>query len=84
MGPRDPVVQAVALIDWRTGKAVSDQHRDALHQIRQAAEDLLAALHYAEGTQADAERMSTRSMAIAATQIELGVEMAYRAVLLQK
>ena len=83
MGPRDPVVQAVAVIDWRTGKALSDQQRDALHKIRQAAEDLLAAMHYADGTQPDAERFGTRPMAIAATQIELGAEMAYRAVLQQ-
>jgi aminoglycoside phosphotransferase (APT) family kinase protein len=83
MGPRDPVVQAVAVIDWRTGKALSDQQQETLGKIKAACADLLAALHYADGTQPDAERFGSRPMAIAATQIELGVEMAYRAVLQQ-
>lgn len=83
MGPRDAGVQAVAVIDWRTGKALTDFQQQTLGKIRQAAADLLDALHYADGTQPGAERFGTRPMAIAATQVELGVEMAYRAVLQQ-
>jgi hypothetical protein len=83
MGPRDPVVQAVAVVDWRTGKALSENERAALEKIKEACAALLDALHYADGTQPGAERFGSRPMAIAATQIELGVEMAYRAVLQQ-
>jgi hypothetical protein len=83
MGPRDPVVQAVAIIDWRTGKALSESQKAALQGIKEAADALIAAFHYADGTQPDAERFGGRLMAIAATQVELGVEMAFKAVLQQ-
>jgi len=81
MGPRDPVVQAVAIVDWRTGKALTDHQRKHLETIESASAALLEAMHYADGTQVDAERFGSRPMSIAATQIELGVEMALKAVL---
>ena len=81
MGPRDPVVQAVAIVDWRTGQALSDRQRQHLEMLQDAAGALYEAMHYADGTQPDAERFGSRHMAIAATQVELGLEMAFRAVL---
>ena len=81
MGPRDATVQALAIVDWRTGKALSDHQIKRLEDIQEAADALFATLHYADGTQVDAERFGSRLMSIAATQIELGVEMALKAVL---
>ena len=83
MGPRDATVQAVAIVDWRTGKALTTQQATRLGDIQEAYDALLEVMHYADGTQPDAERFGGRLMAIAATQIELGVEMALKAVLQQ-
>lgn len=81
MGPRDAVVQAVAIVDWRTGKALTNHQALALGNIQEAADALLDAMHHADGTQPGAERFGSRRMSIAATQIELALEMAFRAVL---
>ena len=81
MGPRDPVVQAVAIVDWRTRKPLTDHQQKHLEMIQSAADALLEAMHDADGTQVDAERFGSRLMSIAATQIELGVEMALKGVL---
>jgi len=83
MGPRDQGVQAVAIVDWRTGRALSDRQKQQLENLQEAASALYAAMHYADGSQPDAERFGSRLMAIAATQIEIGLEMAYKAVLQQ-
>lgn len=83
MGPRDATVQAVAIVDWRTGKPLTNQQATRLGDIQEAYDALLEVMHYADGTQPDAERFGSRLMAIAATQIELGVEMALKAVLQQ-
>jgi hypothetical protein len=81
MGPRDAVVQAVAIVDWRTGKALTNQQALALGNLQEAAEALFDAMHHADGTMPGDERFGSRRMSIAATQIELGLEMAFRAVL---
>jgi len=53
----------------------------ALGNLQEAAEALLDAMHYADGTMPGDERFGSRRMSLAATQIELGLEMAFKAVL---
>lgn len=81
MGPRDAVVQAVVIVDWRTGRALTEHQGRALGNLQEMADALLDAMHHADGTQPGAERFGSRRMELAATQIELGLEMAFKAVL---
>lgn len=68
-------------VNWRTGEVISEGQRTRTTEILRAWTELLTAMHFADGTAADAERFGSRVMAIAATQIEIGVEMALKAAM---
>ena len=65
------------------GAALSIRQQQQLENLLEAYDALLAAMHYADGSQPDAEQFGSRLMAIAATQVEMGMEMAFKAVLQQ-
>lgn len=81
MGPRDTPTGVLVEINWRTGNTITENQKKRLLLIEDAALTLVNAMHHADGTSEGAERFGSRSMAIAATQIEIGVEMAYKACL---
>jgi hypothetical protein len=68
-------------VNYETGLPVTDRQRARLEALRDAYELLLSMMHDADGSSQSNETFSSRRMAIAATQIELGMMMARKAAL---
>jgi hypothetical protein len=78
---RDQPMQFGVPVNYETGLPVTDRQRARLEALRDAYELLLSVMHDAEGSSTGNETFSSRRMAIAATQIELGMMMARKAAL---
>lgn len=79
-GPRDTPRFAVP-VDYSTGEPLSDAQIGRLERLDEAYKQLLIVMHVAEGTDPGNPQFSSRRMAIAGTQIEMGMMMARRAAL---
>lgn len=79
--PRQPTPRFGAQpFDYESGQPLSDAQYGRIMKIELAYRALLDAMHEADGTP-DAPNFGSRRMAIANTQIEMGILMAKRACL---
>jgi hypothetical protein len=81
MGPRDAIARFAVPADPLTGEALSDAQLNRIDRIKAAADALALIMHECEGSDPGNPSFQSRRMAVANTQIELGLLMAYRACL---
>ena len=81
MNPRDPEVRFGIPYDYITGKVLTDAQIARIQRLREAHGALLLVMHEAEGSDPGNPAFNSRSMAVANTQIEVGMYAAYKAAL---
>lgn len=81
MGPRDAIGRLAVPVDVFTGEPLTDAQFTRIAQLRGLHRDLMNLMHDCEGSSVDNEGFQSRRMAIAATQIEMGMLMAIKAAL---
>jgi hypothetical protein len=81
MGPRDSVARFTIPVNVETGEPLTDGQIARIDQLRAAHESLLNLMHDCEGSDHGNPTFQSRRMAIAATQLEMGMMMAVKAAL---
>lgn len=81
MGPRDMPQRFAVPVDYMTGETLTDAQAARITALQLAHKVLTDTMHDCEGSDHDNPTFQSRRMAIANTQIEMGVLMALRAAL---
>lgn len=80
-GPQGTPPRFGVPVHAETGEPLTDAQMSRIQTLRQAHRTLLDTMHDCEGSSTGNDQFQTRRMAIAATQIELGMMMAVKAAL---
>jgi hypothetical protein len=80
-GPRDPSPRFAVPVDYMTGETLSDGQIGRIYKLKEAYETLRDIMHDCEGSDHGNPTFQSRRMAVANTQIEMGMLMAMRAAL---
>ena len=80
-GPRDIPPRFAVPVDYMTGETLTDAQVGRINALQDVHRALRDAMHDCEGSDHDNPTFQSRRMAVANTQIEMGVMMAMRAAL---
>lgn len=85
MGPRDQPVRFAVPVNYETGEELSTRQMLHLSRLKEAGEELMAAMHEAEGSTLPGDHQEHefmgRRMKIAATHLETALMFARKAAL---
>ena len=84
-GPRDQPTRFAVPVNYETGAELSPRQQAHLDALKEAAESLYSAMHFAEGTAEPGEHQDhvfqSRRMVIAAQHLEIALMLSRRAAL---